>query len=81
MTQTFFEAAHPAAVDWFNAHASLPVDPTEGWFPQTYRVGLSPVLPPDSLLDGPSALTLSDYVGEIDIHVDERTGETVTWWP
>ena len=49
----------PDSVDWFK----LPAAATSAWFPQSFRIGLSPLIPPGSLLD--TTTMDNDMLGEV----------------
>ena len=49
----------PDSVDWFR----LPAASSSAWFPQSFRIGLSPLIPPGSLLDTTTMDT--DMRGEV----------------
>jgi hypothetical protein len=49
----------PDSVDWFR----MPAASSSAWFPQSFRIGLSPLIPPGSLLD--TTMMDNDMRGEV----------------
>ena len=49
----------PDSVDWFR----IPTASSSAWFPQSFRIGLSPLIPPGSLLD--TTMMDNDMRGEV----------------
>ena len=61
-----------SSVDWF--YTSSSASSASGWYPQSFKVGFNPLVPPSSLLDS-TVSHYSDFEGEVDVSLDDGGDE------